>query len=75
MYKVEMTDTQTKETKTIVMEGQWNGDFIWTEGNYACDCNRHNFFYPKSDVDWPCGQDRFTISFIEDEKGNHHQID
>lgn len=22
----------------------WLSDFIWSEGNYACDCNRHLFF-------------------------------
>ncbi len=29
----------------------WGSDFIWHEGSYACDCNRHLFFL------WAVGED------------------
>lgn len=75
MLKVEMTDRYTGQTKIIPIDLEWWGDFVWTEGNFSCDCNRHDFFYPDSNKDVPCGDDRFTISFIEDETGERHKID
>lgn|SRR5687768_1587123 len=41
------------------VDEHWLSDFIWSEGNYACDCNRHLFFEraggnePYSDPDYP----------------------
>lgn len=28
----------------VYEDSHWYSDFIWSEGNYACDCNRHLFF-------------------------------
>jgi hypothetical protein len=25
-------------------DGEGSPDFMWSEGNFSCDCNRHNFF-------------------------------
>jgi len=29
-------------------------DYMWTEGNFSCDCNRYDYFYPEDDIDFPC---------------------
>lgn len=49
-------------------DGPWeeHSDYMWFEGNYACDCNRYLFFQraadePESD-DRQCGE---TAYFIE----------
>lgn len=42
-------------------------DFMWSEGNYACDCNRGLFFERargKEVVDSPCGSGRFVVEKI-----------
>jgi hypothetical protein len=44
-------------------------DFIWSEGNYACDCNRYLFFQraadePDDDV-VACGATAYTVLRIE----------
>lgn len=35
----------TKQRVIRTMDLQWNGPFIWKDGNFACDCNRSLFFY------------------------------
>lgn len=45
-------------------------DFIWTEGNYACDCNRALFFARANgepDPNAPClPEGRFSIRITDD---------
>jgi hypothetical protein len=50
-------------------------DFIWCDGNFACDCNRHDFFeyasgrsYDEVDPDeaGPCSDGRYIIDWIKD---------
>ncbi len=55
-YTVTLTDTQTGAMKTVEMDGAWdNGaEFLWTDGNYACDCNRGRFF----GLELPCTSER-----------------
>jgi hypothetical protein len=44
-------------------------DFIWTEGNYACDCNRGLFFEraanPEYDGDPECGHDKYVLESVD----------
>ena len=51
---------------------EWHGgsypDYIWAEGNYSCDCNRHLFFQraagePDGD-DYPCGDELYTVRIV-----------
>lgn len=42
--------------------------FMWEDGNYSCDCNRHNFFMqvkhglkPLEAEDIACGDSRYKI--------------
>lgn len=50
----------------------WNGEFIWREGNFSCDCNRAMFFeraqgLPEAD-DYPCGDGAYAV-VVRDESG------
>lgn len=43
-------------------------DFIWTEGNFACDCNRGLFLdraLGRDESEWPCGDARFELDWVE----------
>jgi hypothetical protein len=47
-------------------------DYMWSEGNYACDCNRHLFFVfsgGEEDDDRPCGDGAYSVR-LTDESGN-----
>ena len=52
--------------------------FMWTEGNYGCDCNRSLFFYgvpPDHEIESPCGEGRFTVLFAELPNGTRVVLD
>lgn len=43
-------------------------DFIWSEGNYACDCNRALFFAAGGGEDDPnrsCGEAAFSVRITD----------
>lgn len=52
-------------------EHGWDTDgsnFIWSEGNYACDCNRASFFarsIGEEDPDRSCGDKAFSIAIFD----------
>jgi hypothetical protein len=76
MLKVEILNTKTNETRVYEMasipDEEFNS-FIWEEGNFACDCNRHLFFEraggndPDMDDtdDRPCGSDTYVVLSIK----------
>jgi hypothetical protein len=44
-------------------------DYMWSEGNYACDCNRALFFARAAgepDPDRPCGDSAFGVRILVD---------
>mgnify|MGYP001578508513 CR=1 FL=1 len=47
--------------------------YIWAEGNYRCDCNRHLFFSESDSEedfnDYPCGETAYTVLKIVLEDG------
>jgi len=53
--------------------GPWeeHSDYIWTDGNYGCDCNRANFFVRAGGgivhdiLAAPCGDGAYSIK-VED---------
>ena len=52
--------------------------FIWTEGNYACDCNRGLFFgraKDGNDMEVECGFTRFTAVDATAEDGTVIPLD
>jgi hypothetical protein len=52
--------------------------FLWTEGNYSCDCNRHIFFEAVAGLDTddcPCGEARYTAVCAELTNGERIVLD
>lgn len=47
------------------MSGPWEDEFLWADGNYACDCNRASFFAwaggEKEPRGVPCGMSTYVI--------------
>jgi hypothetical protein len=35
--------------------------YLWSDGNYSCDCNRQHFCYGYDGDDAECGDERFLI--------------
>jgi hypothetical protein len=43
------------------------GDFIWSDGNYSCDCNRAIFFHEarkEDSSDRECGDSAFSVRIL-----------
>lgn len=86
-YKAAIRNNATGETRVYTLEGcDWHGDFIWTEGNFACDCNRSIFFDSAGGIDTdaeddegtdlrPCGHERFYVPYVELPDGTRIKID
>jgi hypothetical protein len=62
-YSVTIIRNSDGERATISHDGDWDegAEFIWSEGNYSCDCNRAIFFARERDEPdpWPpceCGK-------------------
>jgi hypothetical protein len=62
MYKVMLKNNETSEQRTIPMNLDWHeaSEFWWTEGNMACDCNRHDIFNDAQDDGIDCGDYKYT---------------
>ena len=43
-------------------------EFMWTDGNYACDCNRTIFLTEDHETNWACtspaGSDNYRIQLL-----------
>jgi hypothetical protein len=57
----------------LYQNGEYDGTFIWEDGNFSCDCNRSIFFHkalgePEA-VEAECGESKFRVDFIKDETG------
>jgi len=65
---VSLRDTVTGDTRVYASEGLWDeggfNDFIWSEGNFACDCNRSRFLWDDDARHLPCGVKRIVIDKI-----------
>lgn len=69
---IAITDTITGETRLYTDEYYGPdvevSNFLWSDGNYACDCNRRLFFFAfceeDKEDDIKCGDDRYVISSI-----------
>ena len=80
-YDAHITDTTTGETRVSRMDLDWHeaSDFWWSEGNFACDCNRGTEFARASgeNVDdlsddedatrFPCGHERFRVRITSED--------
>jgi peptide methionine sulfoxide reductase MsrB len=56
-------DVETGYLRDVETAEQWDGalDYQWTEGNYACDCNRSLFLLGHK-VESQCGDNRFHLT-------------
>lgn len=76
---IRMRDNTTGEERTLTgknVELDWLGDYIWTDGNFGCDCNRGLFWSDwKGDEEFGCGDERFTIFDITLQDGRVIKID
>lgn len=62
MYQVLLRNNETKQQKLVSVDTDWHdsAEFLWTEGNYSCDCNRHLFFTDWDGTHCECGEDKYT---------------
>ena len=76
MYKAILRENASGEIRSYYDETNYKGteeelerltDFMWTEGNYSCDCNRLLFFVRSGGEPEPtrevivCGEGAFTL--------------
>ena len=78
-YRVLLRDNQAGEERWYTYEFPWDeiSYFLWTEGNYGCDCNRHIFFEEatgRDTGDCPCGESRYTAVCAELPDGARHEL-
>jgi hypothetical protein len=70
-YIVTLCNNETGAVRRYREDSVWNdtGEFMWFEGNFACDCNRHMMFQRArgEEPEWhtPCGHTRYTVLNIE----------
>jgi hypothetical protein len=80
-YKVLLRCNATGEERWAVMGGVWDeaAEFMWTEGNFGCDCNRHLFFERaagrETAEDRKCGEDAYFAICVELPDGTRHDLD
>ena len=68
-------DNTNNKIKLYTTESIWDFDnnephtYIWQDGNYSCDCNRHLFFYD----DWggECGDGGFSVNLQNPKTGEY----
>lgn len=73
--KIRISMTRLTDNKTVEFEDllyrdlpDYDGLFIWDEGNYSCDCNRSLFFAraaSEDEPDEPCGSGQYKINWIK----------
>ena len=76
-FRLFVTDRTTGEHREVAQVERWAceddaTEFLWTDGNYGCDCNRYLFFCRAagaSEDDPPdCGETRFRLT-VQDAAG------
>jgi hypothetical protein len=74
-YNVSICKLATGETRVYREDSTWNytNEFMWTEGNFACDCNRAMMFQraggEEQTWDHDCGDDQYSVLQITDKDG------
>ena len=76
MYKVMLRKNATGEQKLVEIADDWYQDglseYMWEDGNYACDCNRAAFF---GDDPCECGEIAYTALYAVLEDGRQVKLD
>jgi hypothetical protein len=75
----EIRDNRTGEVRRANDEAILNEEtgepstYIWSDGNFSCDCNRQLFFWRAGGEDdtreHQCGHERFSVRLINPETG------
>jgi hypothetical protein len=77
-YRVLLRKNATGEERWIENKGPWS-EYLWTEGNFGCDCNRHLFFErsgsQETDEDVECGESAYFAVCVEFADGTRREID
>lgn len=83
-YVIVLRNNATGEERRYADGFDWDDEdvftFMWTEGNYGCDCNRELFFGyaggEKRDLGTElCGSERYTALYAEREDGSRIELD
>ena len=82
MYKVLLRNNETGEERFVESTEEWgeSSKYLWTEGNFQCDCNRHLIFemaagvVPEDD-ECECGDERYTALYAELPDGTRYELD
>ncbi len=79
-YKVLLRDNETGEERFFEYNMPWedHSNHMWTEGNYACDCNRHLFFWRavgKEPLDIDCGESKYSALYALLPDGTKYELD
>jgi len=81
-YSVVMTNNLTNETRTIALPDSYEWEdyhcfWMWSEGNWGCDCNRRIVWDGEydHDKDYPCTDTIFSISGFILEDGTEIEFD
>lgn len=79
-YHVAIRCNETGEIRMYRYDLEWDDDeFMWTDGNYGCDCNRHLFFNRAKGIEpedaRPCGEERYSVLYAELPNGIRIPID
>lgn len=76
MLEIHLRRNSDGLVRVVRQEGHWERvdaddeseaayEFIWTDGNYACDCNRYLFFQRAAEEaeedEIQCGDERYSI--------------
>jgi hypothetical protein len=77
-YFVALRHNPTGNIRVYREDSIWNdtAQFLWTEGNFACDCNRHMMFkraageeITKDDWEYPCNGNDYTAIHADTDDG------
>jgi hypothetical protein len=69
---IELTRNKTGEKVSFPDSREWDGDYMWSMGNYSCQCNRALFFERNGgseiteDDEAECGHGAFSVRITED---------
>jgi len=76
---VRVSITRLSDSKTVEFEQElyqdlpdYDGIYIWEDGNYSCDCNRALFFARAASEDEPnetCGHRQYKVNWIKNSMG------
>ena len=72
MYKALIHNVETKEYELYLEEAFEFSKYLWSEGNFSCDCNRHNLFRQAQGLCYekiPCGEGKYLVKIV-DKSGN-----